>query len=481
MNMNMQYRGLPFCDEGAQAIAAADALYQAVSSAFPSRPLFFQRMDELYLDLCTARRDGNFLQQVRENWPVHFPQVVWTDAIDQLTDQYQRACRKWVWMLCTGRRDIGERQLDAINAILLLHRRLLEGLDCSEIEPDHVLVRLEMRCTMGPEGQDAKAFADWLRQSDFDRRLEQLQGNCVRRKAGGKTEEGGQLLRLAQDTLLWMKLVSMQLGENGKSSRESVREAANAVWESVVAPGSLEEAEDCVTRLEKKSKLPFGLILYPYREIRDVSAKVTAQFHFCVIYAIACMTGGPIDSQAVLSNTIELLESSFCGAAQLQDVQASVKRVLRRYCAGTGQERIDPAAARYFQKRYDFVEDCFERLRQLDEDSVSIVESEIARKKDRAAIDIALMYQEREDEAFGRLITALADPMHGNVIGQLYRIAEGAAQMPPAEEVRHLLNNLFLLMQQKAIMPIWDEENFYPGWSVRGKTVVNGTRLKEGE
>ena len=126
-----------------------------------------------------------------------------------------------------------------------------------------------------------------------------------------------------------------------------------------------------------------------------------------------------------------------------------------------------------------FRSECFERMRRLDEDDIRNVENEIIRQKTRAAEDIALMYQEREDETLGKLLETLSNPIHGNVIGQMYLISNGEKENIPIEEIRRLLGNFFLLMQQKMIMPVWDNHSLYPGWSVRGKMVVKSIKRED--
>lgn len=471
--MKLKTRTLTDSEQFKQAVSAADALYNAAAEFYPNRPLFFFRIDELYLNLCThsAGKSGSYFNKMmNEKLRRCFPKIIWTNILEDLADQYQRNCRKWVWLLFNGHTLNLPDHLDEMEAILKIHQLLLKGIRLSEIEYEtNSHIQTELRCTYGLNDSVIPEFINQLKQSDFDNNLKALCGlnskRCIEKP-----------LQLAQDSLMWMGVVSLS-PQNTERSLESIQELVKSLWSDVIDENQDHYdicflAKQCVRRMSENRRFPYALMHYPYNQILDVSAKANAQLLFCIVYAIACTKEELLDSRTILNSTMELLHSLFTSTSQMQNIQAPVLQTIKGYCSLNRNGMIDIAVVKYFQNHYDFAEECFERLQKLYEDDLSRVESEISLKKTRAAEDIALMYQEREDEALGRLMETLANPIYGNVIGQLYRISEGWETNLTTDKICHLLNNLFLLMQQKMITPVADGDVLYPGWNIRGKTVV---------
>lgn len=473
--MNKQNSNLNISEKTEQAVTAADALYQAVKKSYPNRPLFFLKLDELYMNLCVGARsyDKDFIFMVEKRWSDYLPEIIWTEELGKLVNQYQRNCRKWVWQIISDQYPFTAEQLNAIDAVLKIHQQLLEGMTYLEIKSEgNDYTCQELRQQVGTNGLGLSAFVKQLKYSDFDEQLKELRATY------------GKPLQIAQDTLMWMGIVSMQVQQNKQPNQDAIRKTIKDIWYDVME----NKFNDCdidmwterfVVRIRKKWKLPCGLIHYPYNQLRDDAAKAKAKFQFCTAYTIACTKGRNIENITILNSTIELLKSSFKNTESLQNVNRPISHIINRYCNSADQKLIDTSVVEYFQLHYDFTEECFERMRRLDEDDIRNVENEIIRQKTRAAEDIALMYQEREDETLGKLLETLSNPIHGNVIGQMYLISNGEKENIPIEEIRRLLGNFFLLMQQKMIMPVWDNHSLYPGWSVRGKMVVKSIKRED--
>lgn len=465
-----------------QSIAAADSLYQAVCECYPNRPLFFLQLDEMYMELCSRSEycANSFRKMVGERWLRYFPKAEWTENLERLADQYQRKCRRWVWSIVMHQRSITTNDLMSMQAILKVHENFIHG-RYSRTESDAGQHEYqEWRIQTGGKSWNFSVMARHLKQSGYD---DQLVRMIALYEKHAEKDDRKKLLKFAQEILMCMGIIAMQEPDE-EETFGTIPEKIKRLWSDIMDQ-DLNESEvnnwirDFLEQNRKIKRVPFFLMNIPYGQIRDTASKAMAQFHFCVVYAISCTKETCIDKQSIANNAIELYQNSFGLATQQQNIYKPIANIVERYGDQGKNGQIDTATFHYFQQHYDFVEDCFERIRKLDADCISSLQSEIEIRKIRAAEDIEMMYQIREDEAYGKLMETLSNPIHGNIIGQLYLYAAEKEKIDSVEEVRHLLNNLFLLMQQKTIMPVWDENSRYPGWSVRGKIVVKPVNSEE--
>lgn len=481
--MRIQHSKLSLPEKMKQAVASADSLYQAVCKCYPNRALFFLQLDEMYMELCMGTKNVyiSFRKMVRKSWIRCFPKVKWTDDLEKLLDRYQRTCRKWVWLIVVSHKPLLSEDLKSMHAIIKMHASCMQGVKYSgsEMGTDQYEFQEWLIQTGGDSG-NLLEMTHYLKESAYDvhlRNMIALYDKCAEKEKGAKS------LQFVQEMLMWMGIIAMQEPADEDISA-TIPDKIKRLWSDIMDQ-DLNETEtnawirDFLARSKKSKRIPFFLMNIPYDQIRDTASKSMAQFQFCVIYAISCTHEKCVDRQSIVKSAVELYYNSFGKTMQQQNITKPVEHIVDRYCVQEKHGEIDAALAYYFQQRYDFVEDCFERIRKLDEDCFSSLQSEIEIRKIRAAEDIERMYQAREDEAYGKLMETLSNPIHGNIIGQLYLLAAEKKEADSVGEIKHLLKNLFLLLQQKMIMPVWDENNSYPGWSVRGKIVVKPTNCKE--
>ena len=223
--MNKQNSNLNISEKTEQAVTAADALYQAVKKSYPNRPLFFLKLDELYMNLCVGARsyDKDFIFMVEKRWSDYLPEIIWTEELGKLVNQYQRNCRKWVWQIISDQYPFTAEQLNAIDAVLKIHQQLLEGMTYLEIKSEgNDYTCQELRQQVGINGLGLSAFVKQLKYSDFDEQLKELRATY------------GKPLQIAQDTLMWMGIVSMQVQQNKQPNQDAIRKTIKDIWYDVM-------------------------------------------------------------------------------------------------------------------------------------------------------------------------------------------------------------------------------------------------------
>lgn len=496
------------------SIQAADALFKKVEALFWDRPGFFLIMDEMLLRSATdSSMEGDYYSRLEQLWQKTCPQITY-ERVKEDVDFYQRAARKWVWMLYQTPRKIYPVYLERLKALILMYQQvqsgILSGTNIAGAYQNEFLWH-ELRIYLGFDEVFRPALAGSLTRLEMLPKLEKalahLEPRCLNRRTEPKpaerreeipqplpeqTEQLAQKqpsrrsqapLETAQELLMWAGMVCHQQIRPRKLD-EAYYLLVNTVWDDVMPQDtSAEEVHQWADRFyhqrmrRNKGIYHQVMLSHPYHKVYDGNIKRSTRLLFCVLYSISCLMEGEIAVQELRQHIEELYHSVFGKIdPEYPGMQRQIANTLFPLLSEEEQGRLDEAAEAFLQEKAEYIGECFLTLRRLDTDAVAAQKNLIEKKRIQAEEDIALMRNSVEGEAYTRLLKALSNPARGNVLGRLYLLSQNCFTMDSAEEMPRLMENFFLILGEEGIHPMHEEDSPFPGWSVKGKQVLSGGR-----
>ena len=213
------------------------------------------------------------------------------------------------------------------------------------------------------------------------------------------------------------------------------------------------------------------LLSFNYSDLRDITIKDASRIRICTAHVIAESEDYRLSNEEITERVLVVLREAFRMESDTGNLSRSIFKSLNQFYPYNEDDDSKKLVWTYVNKHKAVVDKWYQWIIEKDRNLADRESADIARRWAEYNERLYLAEKSVRKEVIAELIRGLSDKNYGNILAQMYLIANGQSEEDPGE----VLRSFFILLKNMefCIEPFIDKDCLCPGWKINGEIIVN--------